>query len=72
MKDMGRVEFVLNVKFQRDRSKRLSLSQESSIKKVLERFNTNISKPLSTPITKSKFPKLCPITLEEKQKMTKI
>ena len=40
MKDMGNAVYILGVKISRDRSRRLlSLSQETYINKVLERFN---------------------------------
>jgi len=39
MKDIGESDYILGVKIQRDRSKKfLSLSQETYIKKILERF----------------------------------
>ena len=39
MKDMGEVDYILGVKIQRDRSKKiLSLSQETYIMKILEYF----------------------------------
>ena len=64
MKDMGEAEFILNVKIQRDRSKRLL--------KVLERFNMSTCNLIDTPITKGEHLKTCSLTLEEKQKMTRI
>ena len=73
MKDMGEAEFILNVKIQRDRSKRLlSLSQESYVEKVLERFNMSTCKPIDTPVAKGEHLKVCSLTPEEKQKMTRI
>ena len=39
MKDMGEADYILGVKILRDRSKKLlGLSQQTYIKKVLERF----------------------------------
>ena len=53
MKDMGNAIYILGVKISRDRSRRLlSLSQETYINKVLERFNMQNYKPISNPIAK--------------------
>ncbi|KAK2973132.1 hypothetical protein RJ640_012196, partial [Escallonia rubra] len=54
MKDMGEANYVLGVKIVRDRSKRLlGLSQETYIKKVIERFRMHNSKPIDTPMDKA-------------------
>ena len=50
MKDMGEAAYILGVKISRDRSKRLlSLSQETYIKKVLERFGMQNCKSIDSP-----------------------
>ena len=47
MKDMGEASYVLGVKIIRDRAKRLlGLSQETYIKKMLERYHMQDSKPM--------------------------
>ncbi|XP_058070976.1 pentatricopeptide repeat-containing protein At3g53700, chloroplastic-like [Magnolia sinica] len=54
MKDMSKASFVLGIKIQRDRSKRLlGLSQETYIKKVLERFRMQGCKSIDTLVEKS-------------------
>ena len=51
MKDLGRAKQILGMKITRDRaSKRLWLSQEKYIEKVLERFNMAKSKLVNTPL----------------------
>ena len=51
MKDMGEIEFILEVKLQRDCSKNLiALSQESYIEKILKRFRMKDCKYIDTPI----------------------
>ncbi len=53
MKDMVEAAYILGVKISRNRYKKLlSLSQESYIKKVLERFNTQDCKAIDTLISK--------------------
>ena len=54
MKDMGEASYVLGVKIIRDHAKRLlGLSQETYIKKMLERYHMQDSKPMDTPVEKS-------------------
>ena len=54
IKDMGEANYVLGVKIVRDQQKKLLyLSQETYIKKVLERFHMNNSKPIDTPVDKA-------------------
>ena len=75
MKDMGEAAYILGVKISRDRSRKLlSLSQESYINKVLERFKMQDCKPIDTPIAKCDvFTKdLCPKTSEEKKYMERV
>ena len=53
MKDMGEADYILGVKILRDRSKKLlGLSQQTYIKKVLERFQMHNCKPIDTPVAK--------------------
>jgi hypothetical protein len=75
MKDMGEASYVLGVKIIRDRSKRfLGLTQETYIKKMLERYHMQDSKPIDTPVDKSLSLScdMCPKTLEEKEKMSRV
>jgi hypothetical protein len=75
MKDMGEANYVLGVKIIRDRAtKLLSLTQETYIKKTLERYHMQDSKPMDTNVDKSLSLSLniCPKTLEEKEKMFKV
>ena len=53
IKDMGKAAHILDVKITRDHSKRmLALSQESYIKKILERFHMQDCKPIDSLIVK--------------------
>jgi len=75
MKDMGEASYVLGVKIIRDRFKRfLGLTQETYIKKMLERCHMQDSKPMDTPVDKSLSLScdMCPKTLEEKEKMSRV
>ncbi|KAL0421930.1 UNVERIFIED_CONTAM: Retrovirus-related Pol polyprotein from transposon TNT 1-94 [Sesamum latifolium] len=75
MKDMGEAEYILGVKIHRDRSKKLlSLSQETYIKRIIERFRMHNANPVDTPMDKNCVlsKELCPKTEEEKKRMTKI
>ena len=75
MKDMGEAAYILGVKISRNRFKRLlSLSQETYINKVLERFCMHDCKPMDTPIIKGKglSHKLCPKTPQEKEQMKRV
>ena len=70
IKDMGEAAYILGVKIIRDCLKRmLALSQESYIKKILERFNIQDCKLINTPIIKDQglSLKLCPKTPQEKE-----
>jgi hypothetical protein len=50
IKDMGDCEWILNMKLVRDRTKRtITLSQQAYIERVLETFNHQDCKPISTP-----------------------
>ncbi|KAL0386489.1 UNVERIFIED_CONTAM: Retrovirus-related Pol polyprotein from transposon TNT 1-94 [Sesamum latifolium] len=69
MKDMGEAEYILGVKIHRDRSKKLlSLSQETYIKRIIERFRMHNANPVDTPMDKSCVlsKELCPKTEEER------
>ena len=71
MKNMGEASYVLGVKIIRDRAKRLlSLSQETYIKRMLERYHMQNSKPMDNPINKSLSLShdMCPKTPEKKRK----
>ena len=75
MKDMGEAYFVLGIEIVRDRSKKLfGLSQETYIKKILERFRMENSKPIDTPVEKGSALCLdqCPKTDEEKKLMSRV
>ncbi|KAK2978083.1 hypothetical protein RJ640_001501 [Escallonia rubra] len=75
MKDMGEANYVLGVKIVRDRPKRLfSLSQETYIKKVIERFRMHNSKPIDTLMDKActLTTDQCPKNDEEKNRMSKV
>ena len=75
MKDMGEANYVLGVKIVRDRSKKLlCLSQETYIKKILERFRMQNSKPIDTPMEKGHALNLdqCPKNDEEKKCMSTV
>ncbi|KAK4388273.1 Retrovirus-related Pol polyprotein from transposon TNT 1-94 [Sesamum angolense] len=75
MKDMGEAEYILGVKIHRDRSKKLlSLSQETYIKRIIERFRMHNANPVDTHMDKNCVlsKELCPKTEEEKKRMTKI
>ena len=75
MKDMGEASYVLGLKIVRDRTKRLlGLSQETYIKRMLERYHMQDSKLMDTRVDKSLnlSHNMCPETLEEKEKMSKI
>ena len=75
IKDMGEAAYILGVKISRDRSKKLlSLSQESYINKILERFQMQHSKPIDTPIAKGEglSRRMCPKTPQEEEYMKKV
>ena len=75
MKHMGEANYVLGVKIVRDRAKRLlALSQETYIKRMLECYHMQDSKPMDTPVDKSLSLSrdMCPKTPEEKEKMFRV
>ena len=75
MKDLGEAAYILGIKIYRDRSKRLiGLSQSTYIDKVLNRFSMQDSKrgflPMSHGISLNKTQ--CPITYDERERISKI
>ena len=75
MGDMGEAHFVLRIEIVRYRSKKLlGLSQETYIKKILERFGMENSKPIDTPVDKGSALCLdqCPKIDEEKKRMSTV
>ena len=75
MKDLGPAQQILGIRIMRDRkNKRLWLSQEKYIKKVLDRFNMKDAKPVGTPLAAHfKFStRLCPSDEKEKEEMSRI
>lgn len=73
MKDLGPAKQILGMEIARDRkSRKMWLSQEKYIERVLERFNMNHAKPVSTPLA-SQFnlsKRDCPKTEKEKASMS--
>jgi len=64
MKDMGEVSYVFSVKIIRDCTKRfLGLTQDTYIKKMLERYHMQDSKPMDTLVDKSLSLSMYPKTL---------
>ncbi|KAH9307354.1 hypothetical protein KI387_035265, partial [Taxus chinensis] len=75
MKDLGAAKQILGMRISRDRKERkLTLSQEEYIKKVLERFNMQDAKPVGTPLASHfKLSKeQCPKTEQERNQMSKV
>jgi len=74
-KDLGPEQQILGMQIMRDRkNKRLWLSQEKYIKKVLDSFNTKDPKLVGTPLV-AQFKlstELCPSDDKEKEEMSKI
>ncbi|KAL4016323.1 hypothetical protein IC575_023971 [Cucumis melo] len=75
MKDLGPAKKVLGIRIVRDRaSKKLYMSQEQYIEKVLERFNMSQAKSVSSPLP-SHFKLSCkqsPSTDKEKEDMSEV
>ena len=75
MKDLGPAKQILGMEITRDRkAKKLWLSQERYVERVLERFNMKEAKPVSSPLS-NQFQlsrRLCPTNQEEKDKMAGI
>jgi hypothetical protein len=75
MKDMSEAAYILRVKIERDRSKKmLALSQEHYIRKELEKFRMQYYKSIDTPIAKGEglILRMCPKTPNEKAQMKKV
>ena len=75
MKDLGPAKQMLGMRITRDRKeKKLWLSQEKYVERVLERFNMKDAKSISTPLANHlKLSRsLCPTTTDEKEKMASI
>lgn len=75
MKDLGPAQQILGMRIMRDRkNKRLWLSQEKYIKKVLDRFNMKDAKPVGTPLAAhfKLSTELCPSDDKEKEEISKI
>ena len=75
MKDMGDAQHILGMRVTRDRKKGLLyLSQEEYVHKVLERFNMQSGRLVSTPLPA--YLKLskddCPKSIEDKAAMAKV
>nr|GEY94531.1 retrovirus-related Pol polyprotein from transposon TNT 1-94 [Tanacetum cinerariifolium] len=75
MKDLGPANKILGMQIHRDRvSRRIWLSQKSCVKKVLQRFNMQDCKPISTPFpTDVKLSsKMSPSSEKERIKMSRV
>jgi Reverse transcriptase (RNA-dependent DNA polymerase) len=75
MKDMGQARQILGMQIIRDRkTKRLWLSQEKYIERVLERFNMQGAKKVSCPLPNhlKLSKKLCPSTEKGKDEMSRV
>ena len=75
MKYIGEASYVHSVNIVRDLTKKLlGLSQDIYIKRMLERYHMQDSKPMDTLVDKSLSLSrdMCPKTLEEKEKMFKV
>jgi ATP-binding cassette subfamily B (MDR/TAP) protein 1 len=75
MKDLGSAKQILGMRISRDRvNKKICLSQEEYIQKVLERFNMQNAKPVNSPLAgHHKLSKdQCPTSKKEKEAMKKV
>ena len=75
MKDLGPAKQILGMRISRDRkNKKLWISQEKYIEKVLKRFNMNNAKPVCSPLPvhMKLSSKQCPTTDEDKKKMKNV
>ncbi|KAH9326376.1 hypothetical protein KI387_006554, partial [Taxus chinensis] len=73
--DLGAARQILGMRITQDRKERkLTLSQEEYIKKVLDRFNMQDAKPVGTPLAGHfKLSKeQCPKTEQERNQMSKV
>nr|GEY10698.1 retrovirus-related Pol polyprotein from transposon TNT 1-94 [Tanacetum cinerariifolium] len=75
MKDLGPVNKILGMQIHRDRvSRKIWLSRKSYVKKILQRFNMQDCKPISTPFpTNVKLSsKMSPSSEEERMEMSRV
>ena len=74
MKDLGATKKIIEMEIHRDRaSRRLWLSQYSYVKRVLEMFNMNNAKPVSTHLANHfRLSNQCPKTDDEVKDMSKV
>ncbi|GJY22389.1 retrovirus-related pol polyprotein from transposon TNT 1-94 [Tanacetum coccineum] len=75
MKDLGPANKILGMQIHRDRvSRKIWLSQKSYVKKILQRFNMQDCKPISTPFpTNVKLSsKMSPSSEKERMKMSRV
>lgn len=75
MKDLGSAREILSMRITRDRkNKKLWLSQEKYIEKVLDRFNMRKAKPVSSPLAGHMKLSIyqCPTSEKDKQEMKKV
>ena len=75
MKDLGLVRQILGMEITCDRkAKKLWLSQEKYVERILERFNMKHAKPVSTPLDGhfKLSKKSCPSSMKEKENMASV
>nr|GEU91101.1 retrovirus-related Pol polyprotein from transposon TNT 1-94 [Tanacetum cinerariifolium] len=75
MKDLGPANKILGMKIHRDRvSRKIWLSQKSYVKKILQRFNMQDCKPISTPFPSNVMlsSKMSPSSEKEKMEMSRV
>ncbi|GKB11950.1 retrovirus-related pol polyprotein from transposon TNT 1-94 [Tanacetum coccineum] len=75
MKDLGPANKILRMQIHRDRvSRKFWLSQKSYVKKILQRFNMQDCKPISTsfPTDAKLSSKMSPSSEKEKMKMSRV
>ena len=75
MKDLGPAKQILGIRITRDRaSKKLHMSQEQYIEKVLRRFNMDKAKLVSSPLTTNfkLTDKDCPSSKKEIEEMDRV
>ena len=75
MKDLGAANQILGMRISRDRKNHtLKLSQAEYVENVVNKFNMQSAKPVSTPLASHfKFSKeLSPMTEQENENMSKV
>ena len=75
MMDLGATKQILGIKIHRDRRNgKLSFSQEKYVKKILVRFEMDKEKPVNVPLAYhfNIYSILCPISVEEKDYMSRV